>query len=65
MDFYCAKKKLIIEVDGSQHIEKQKEYDLKKDLFFQKLGFRVLRFMDNEINNNLEGVLMKIIFELK
>ncbi|MBU1102309.1 endonuclease domain-containing protein [Patescibacteria group bacterium] len=65
VDFYCAKKKLIIEVDGSQHIEKQKEYDLKKDLFFQKLGFRVLRFMDNEINNNLEGVLMKIIFELK
>ncbi len=65
VDFYCPLKRLIIEIDGSQHIEKQREYDLKRDYYLQKLNFKIIRFMDNEINNNLEGVLMKIIFELK
>jgi len=65
VDFYCPSKKLVIEIDGSQHLERQKEYDLNRDYFLQKLGFKTLRFMDNEINNNLQGVLLKIISELK
>jgi very-short-patch-repair endonuclease len=65
VDFYCPSKRLIIEIDGSQHIEKQREYDLRRDCYLQKLAFKILRFMDNEINNNLEGVLLKIIFELE
>lgn len=60
VDFYCAKKKLIIEIDGSQHIEKQKEHDKERDKYLENLGFTVLRFWDSEINNNLNGALMKI-----
>lgn len=65
VDFYCAKKKLVIEIDGSQHIEKQKEYDEQRDVYLKDLGFDVLRFWDNEINNNLDGALVKIMEYLR
>lgn len=65
VDFYCPKKRLIVELDGSQHIETQRDYDKERDDYLRVLGFKVLRFWDNEINNNLEGVLLKIIENLK
>jgi len=65
VDFYCPEKKLIIEIDGSQHIETQKEYDEQRDEYLKSLGFTVLRFWDNDVNNNLDGVLMKILEHLK
>ncbi|PIQ74555.1 MAG: DNA (cytosine-5-)-methyltransferase [Candidatus Portnoybacteria bacterium CG_4_8_14_3_um_filter_44_10] len=65
VDFYCPKKKLIIEVDGSQHIEQQREYDKQRDEYLKNLGFTMLRFWDNDIDNNLDGVLMKISEYLK
>ncbi|MCX6754176.1 MAG: DUF559 domain-containing protein [Candidatus Nomurabacteria bacterium] len=58
-DFYCKEKNLIIELDGSQHIE-AKEYDKERDLYLQTLGIKVLRFWNNEIDTNLEEVLIKI-----
>ncbi len=58
-DFYCAEKKLVIEVDGSQHAEHE-EYDAERTRHFENLHLRVLRFWNNEINNNLQGVLLKI-----
>jgi very-short-patch-repair endonuclease len=65
VDFYCPEKKLIIELDGSQHIEKQKEYDKQRDKYLKNLGFAILRFWDNDINNNLNGALLKILEYLK
>ena len=58
-DFYCKEKNLVIEIDGSQH-QDASEYDTKRDMYFQSLGIQVIRFWNNEINTNIEGVLMKI-----
>jgi very-short-patch-repair endonuclease len=64
-DFYCPAKKLIIEIDGSQHFEKNaKEYDKNRTKFFEGLDIKVLRFDNSEINTNIEGVILKIITEL-
>ena len=63
VDFYCSEKKLIIEIDGSQHINNIA--DISRTEYLNKLGFKVLRFWDNEINNNIEGVLLKILENLK
>lgn len=58
-DFYCREKDLIIEIDGSQHAE-QETYDIQRAGFFESRGLRVLRFWNNEINANLEGVMTRI-----
>ena len=58
VDFFCAEKNLIIEIDGFQHMN---DYDKKRDEFLRENGFTVLRFWNNEVNNNLEGVIQKII----
>ena len=62
-DFYCPTKNLIIELDGSQHLD-NKEYDQERTWYFESLGIKVIRFWNNEVNNNLNGVLMKIKEEL-
>lgn len=59
VDFYCPERKLIIEIDGSQHIENA--YDAQRDEYLNNLGFKVLRFWDNDVSNNLDGILLKII----
>lgn len=61
VDFICLERKLIIELDGCQHKEENQErYDKERTQFLENLGFRVLRFWNNEINNNLNGVFLKI-----
>ncbi|EKE11924.1 MAG: hypothetical protein ACD_14C00071G0001 [uncultured bacterium] len=61
VDFVCLDKKLIIELDGWQHKEeKQERYDTVRTEFLESCGFKVLRFWNNEINNNLDGVVFKI-----
>lgn len=59
VDFICFKKKLIIELDGGQHVDQQ-EYDLKRTEVLEKDGFRVLRFWNNDVMENIEGVLESI-----
>lgn len=61
LDFYCAKNKLIIELDGEIH-EKQeaREYDAVRDKFFRELGYTTLRFPNREVEEDLENVLEKI-----
>jgi len=60
-DFYCPQHKLIIELDGYQHNEDdRKEYDIERTKYFNDLNIRVIRFWNNEINKNLEGVVLKI-----
>lgn len=63
-DFFCPEKRLIIELDGSQHLDNQ-EYDKERTEYFESLGIKVIRFWNNEINKNLNGVVMKIKEELK
>ncbi len=61
LDFYCAKKKLIIELDGEIHNTKDaKEYDEVRDKFFKELGYKTLRFLNREVENNINKVLEKI-----
>lgn len=65
-DFYCPSKKIIIEIDGSQHFEKEAiEYDEIRSAYFEGLDIKVLRFTNAEINTNMDGVLLKILSELK
>lgn len=65
VDFYCPSKKLIIEIDGSQHLVKEaKDYDKIRSEYFMGLDIKVLRFTNAEINTNIDGVIQKIINEL-
>ena len=63
LDFYCVETKVAIELDGSQHI-KNISYDSKRTNDLQKLGIRVIRFWDNEVFENINGVLEKVIGEM-
>ena len=66
VDFYCPEHKLIIEIDGSQHkSEEACKYDKERTEYLEKLGLQVIRFWNNEINNNLEGTILKILGYLK
>ena len=65
-DFYCEEAKLVIEIDGSQHYsEEGMNYDDKRSAFFEKYGIKVLRFANNEVNENFEGVCTAIDIEVK
>jgi adenine-specific DNA-methyltransferase len=55
-DFACIEQKLVVEIDGGQHQE-QVEYDERRTAFLQKQGWQVLRFWNNDVLNNLDGVL--------
>ncbi len=60
-DFVCFSEKFIIELDGGQHnIENQMEYDIKRTKYLEQAGFRVLRIWNNEIFNNIDGVIESI-----
>jgi adenine-specific DNA-methyltransferase len=60
VDFLCAEAGLIIEVDGGQHAEAQARRDEIRTGFLEKEDFRVLRFWNNEVLGNIEGVLVSI-----
>ena len=57
-DFICLEKKLIIEVDGSQHIENKK--DEQRTQYLQQFGFNVIRFWNWDVNENLDGCVQVI-----
>ena len=58
-DFACPEARLIIEADGSQHAD-DAAYDAARERAFAALGWRTLRFWNNEIMEDLEGVLTVI-----
>ena len=66
VDFFIASKRVVIEIDGLQHtmIESQ-EADRKRDEELQKLGFKVLRYTNFEINNNFNTVCNDILKYIK
>ncbi len=57
-------KKLVIELDGSQHLE-QVEYDNQRTAFLEARGYRVLRFWNNEVQKDLDGVIRRIQLALE
>jgi very-short-patch-repair endonuclease len=61
-DFVSFASRLIVEVDGGQHAESAR--DVKRDRWFAENDFRVVRFWNNEVLSNLEGVLTVLGAEL-
>jgi very-short-patch-repair endonuclease len=60
-DFYCPKKRLIVEVDGHYHQSiDQKEYDKERDSLSIEYDFKVLRVTNKEVDTNLSSVIKKI-----
>lgn len=65
VDFYCPGAKLIVELDGGQHLANENiKKDKIRDNYLDGLGFRVLRFSDKDVFKNIEGVLQKIFDHL-
>jgi len=60
-DFYCHQKKLIIELDGGIHDSlEQKEHDEGRTFELEEKGFKIIRFKNDEVLNNIEDVLSRI-----
>jgi very-short-patch-repair endonuclease len=58
VDFVCFEQKIIVELDGGQHgLPEEMNHDNKRDEWFEAQGYRVLRFLDNEVLKNTRGVL--------
>ena len=63
VDFVCFETRLIVEADGSQHVENA--CDERRDAFLTEQGFRVLRFWNKEVLTNRDGVLTAILAALE
>jgi very-short-patch-repair endonuclease len=64
IDFCAIKEKLVIEVDGGQHID-QEIHDNERSEFLKSKGYKVIRFWNNEVMNDIEGVMRSIEDEIK
>jgi very-short-patch-repair endonuclease len=62
-DFACLKAMLVVEVDGGQHAE-ARSYDSRRDDFMHGQGYRVLRFWNNEVLANIDGVWQVIVAKI-
>lgn len=62
-DFACIEQKIVIELDGGQHQEQQ-VYDGQRSTFLAAQGWEILRFWNNDVLNNLDGVLSVIAKEV-
>ena len=63
VDFVCFEARLIVELDGGHHAD-QLEYDEKRTTWLESQGFIVSRFWNNEVIENLEGVMQGIVDSL-
>jgi very-short-patch-repair endonuclease len=64
VDFCAPRKKLVIELDGSQHLE-QHEYDNERTIFLKSQGYQVFRFWNMDVMKDLRGVITTIQHALK
>ena len=55
VDFFSAEIKLIIEIDGSSHLNKG-EYDFYREQKLQRIGYTIIRFSEGEVINNIDNV---------
>src|SRR5215472_4055871 len=58
-DFACVEAGVIVELDGSQHVERS-DYDFCRDAFLGSRGFRVLRFWNNDVQSQTQAILETI-----
>jgi len=63
-DFCSPQARLIIELDGSQHLE-QEAYDEERTHYLESQGYRVIRFWNKDVMNDIEGVLQAIMNALE
>ena len=63
VDFVCQEKKLIVELDGSQH--EGSVHDQVRDAWLRSVGYKTLRFWNIDINQALDGCLLAILDELQ
>ncbi|MBM3126132.1 MAG: endonuclease domain-containing protein [Chloroflexi bacterium] len=64
VDFCATRRKLIIELDGSQHLD-QEEYDEERSAYLMSKGYQILRFWNNEVIDDTETILTVIWNTLK
>ena len=63
VDFVCRERRLIIELDGGQHADSPE--DRHRDRTLCALGYRVIRIWNNDVIENLDGVLQRLLSELE
>ncbi len=61
-DFLCVERRLIVEIDGGQHNE---EVDAARTRYLKRRGYRVIRFWNNDVLQNLDGVLQVLLMKLE
>jgi very-short-patch-repair endonuclease len=62
VDFYISKKRIVIEIDGLQHkMDENKEADIKRDEQLYRLGIKVLRYTNFDVNKNFNSVCEDIL----
>ena len=62
IDFYCAEAKLLIEIDGASHLVKgQIEYDQARTEYLEELGYKVIRFTNDDVRYTINEVASEII----
>ncbi len=65
VDFVCLEAKLVVELDGRQHAEAERaRRDAGRTKWLQDEGYRVLRFWNNDLTQNIDGVLETILGSL-
>jgi very-short-patch-repair endonuclease len=64
VDFVAPRRKLVIELDGEQHLE-QEEYDAERSAFLESKGYSVIRFWNDDVMNDIEGVMRAIDLALE
>ncbi len=63
-DFVCVERRLVVELDGGQHAERGDD-DARRTRFLEQRGYRVLRFWNNDVLSNIDGVLRVIAAALE
>lgn len=56
VDFYCAEKNAVIEIDGNSHDDKA-DYDAQRDAYLSDLGLSVVHILDKDVKQNMAGVM--------
>ena len=63
-DFVCMSSRLVVEIDGGQHADRAAA-DARRTRYLEDHGYRVVRFWNNEVTENLDGVLQTLMAELE
>ncbi len=63
VDFVCRDVDLVVEIDGGQHCENMK--DIARTEYLNKKGYKVIRFWNNEVLENMDGVLYRLQEEIE